>query len=143
MVSPAITVEARYSWRVASVGLEATVGLPVRSPAGSGRMVTSRLLASAVPCLSSGAFFACAKASAGSLTVAGDGLDNAQTIGSFQAALGLRAGAVVPLASAFALRAYLEAAANLTRYTVRVGDEEVWRTPMLTGAAGLSGVFRF
>lgn len=106
-------------------------------------MVSTRLSASAVPCLHYGALFGCARVSAGWLMVGGEGLDEARTVSTFYAALGARAGGEFPLHPVFALRAYLEAMAPLTRISVRVGDEVVWSTPMLAGALALAGVFRF
>ncbi|MFZ5471031.1 MAG: hypothetical protein ACOZIN_16505 [Myxococcota bacterium] len=142
-LSPGLSIDARYRWRIASLGLEAGAGFPTSSPASIGRVVSSRLLASVVPCLHHRAFFGCAKASAGALTVAGDGLDEARAVSTFYAALGARAGAELSLHSSFALRAYVEALAPLARISVRVGNDAVWSTPTFAGAAGLGGFFRF
>jgi hypothetical protein len=144
--APAIgfVVFGRARLRDLSLGLEGRADIPSGSDAdeGAGRVSSSLLAATLLPCGHTGDFFACARGSIGRL--AADGLDVTQpgSSSALWAAVGGRLGWELPLGDTFALRAHGDADLVLTRYALQIGGRTAFRYPPVAGGLGVALVLR-
>ena len=136
-------VGAELRWRHVSAGLEGRADLPASTEALHGEVSSSLLVGSLVPCALVAFFFACAVASAGTLRGEGRGVLSPTKASGLFASIGLRGGAELPLGSVFALRAFGEIDAPITRTTLRIDGADAWTTPSVAGVLGVSAVVAF
>jgi hypothetical protein len=120
-----------------SLGIEARADLPAEVPLEVGRVSTSLLVASAVPCVHIRVLAGCALVTAGALRAAGHGLVDARRVSVPYLALGARVRVAVPLGSRVALTLHSDLAAPLTQTELTVGGEELWTTPPVSLTLGL------
>ncbi len=121
-----------------SLGLEGRVDLPAAIEVGRGGIRASIAAGTLAPCLRSGRFGACALLTAGALHSSGYDLPNSREATTPYAAVGPRVLLDARFQEAFAFRFHAEVQAPLTRTTLLVGGGELWSTPPLVGALGLS-----
>jgi hypothetical protein len=128
------------TWEHFALGLEGRADGASSSSTSSGASASVRLsLGTLSPCYAFGVLRVCALASVGALTAEGTGATVAQhSATSLYGAVGGRVGIDTPLFGPVALRVHADALAPLTRSTVRVGDEVLWETPLLSGALGIA-----
>jgi hypothetical protein len=125
------------------LGIEGHVGLSAETSSSTGAHVDGEVaVASLVPCYRVGVFRGCALAEAGVFrgsapSTAGGGPS------VFYAAVGVRAALVIPLLSAWSLRATADLIAPFTRPTLAVGPEYVWTAPAVGGALGTAVRYEF
>jgi len=145
--TPALTgglaVGARARWGIFSMGLEARALLPRRSAAATGSIEASEYGGSIVPCLHYWVGFGCVTAGAGAFRATGLGLENASDVVIASGEVGARLGADIPLVSGLALRVQGDLLVPLVHTGLGVGDQEVWRTPVVAGTLGLAVVWTF
>jgi hypothetical protein len=130
-----------------SLTLEARADYPTEVPVanGVGTVAAAPILAAAVPCRHLGWLAACAVATAGVLrgSARGGGLLDARSEVTPYCAAGARVAAELPFGARFALGAHFDLLATLTPTHLDIAQEEVWRTPVVSGTVGLSAIERF
>ena len=109
---------------------------------GSGRLWTSTLLGSVVPCFHLGRFGLCGVLSAGAMQVTGEISETRRETSPLVLA-GARFKADIALSSLISLQPFIDVQAVLTRVTVLSGSTPVWVTPPVAGATGLAIAFHF
>jgi hypothetical protein len=108
-----------------------------------GRIKSSLLVATVVPCGHVRSLLACALVSVGTLQGAGEQVDQPRQESTFFAATGARLGAEIPLVKRLYLRVHLDLLATLTRTTLHLDDKAAWITPPLSGDLGISVMASF
>lgn len=128
----------------ASLGLEGRADLPASTDVSAGGRVRSSLLAvTLLPCGHVGVLFGCARGSLGSLQAEGLDVTDPGTASAIWAAAGVRAGAELPVSRIFALRLHADGDVLITRYSLRIGGSTSYRYPAVAGALGLAVVATF
>jgi hypothetical protein len=84
-------------------------------------------------CRHARALFVCASVAGGFLRGVGVNLSESQEVVKPYVALGGRFGAAVPLDGLLSVRFHLDLLSAVVRTTLLVGDEHVWRQPVLAG----------
>ncbi len=125
------------------LGLEGRADLASTTFVGTGRVTTSVLLGSLVPCAHFSALGVCAPFTAGALQLTGELGTNARRESGFLALAGGRLQLDLPPRTRLSLRPYLEVQASLTRITVFSGPQPLWVTAPVAGRIGLAGSIRF
>jgi hypothetical protein len=120
-----------------SLGLEVRADLPASKSLRVGRLGTSLVTASLVPCVRFTYVGFCALASAGMLRASGDGLDQEKTLSLPYAALGGRIALAYPMGPRWSLLLHGDALAPLTETTLTVDGSPVWSSSALVFALGL------
>ena len=127
-----------------SLALEGRADLPSSTDvSGGGRVRSSLLMASLLPCGHTGVLFGCARGSIGRLQADGVDISDPGSSGAIWAAMGVRAGAEIPLGRVFALRIAADGDALLTRYALRIGGATRFRYSAVAGDLGLAAVAIF
>lgn len=122
-----------------SLTLEGRADLPAGAGAsGGGRVESSLLAATLLPCGHVGLVFGCVRGSLGRLAAQGVDVTDPGSTGVLWAAVGLRAGAELPLGRVFAIRLHVDGDALVTRYTLRIGGVTRFRYPAAAGGIGLA-----
>ena len=103
-----------------------------------GRVSAWVLSAGLVPCARLGRVAVCGVALAGAMRASAEGLAEENDRGSPWAAAGARLALELPFAGVMAVRLHGDALAALTRTSVVVDEETVWRSPGFSLAAGVS-----
>jgi hypothetical protein len=130
-------------FRRASIGVELGADWPTSADApGGGRARAWVGSASLLPCAHLSLLRGCAVATAGRLEASGVGVAAAETRAAVYLALGARLAFEVPVAPRLALFAHADLMASMSRPTLRVGADDVWRAPPLSSALGI-GVAAF
>ncbi len=148
-VAPAVAVGAHADvelrYRFLSLGLEARGDLPASgSVSAGGRVTTSLVLGSIVPCVHAPApLFWCGVVSVGEFHEAGSGLASPRSAGAAFAAVGPRAGIELPIARPIFFFAHADALATLTRHVVQVDGQDAFVIAPVTGSLGLGAGARF
>jgi hypothetical protein len=135
-LAPGLTLEvgARSGWW--SVAAEARGDLPAGEEVAGGEVRATLLAGTLVPCAHAGPWAACALATAGLLR--GEGVDFEDTfrVDAPYLAGGLRGLAEWPLNEALGLRFWADLRAPITRVTLRVDDDVVWKSPRISTGFG-------
>jgi hypothetical protein len=139
-----LTAFARLELGAASLGLEARYDFPASANAPSGKGVVSSelLLASLEPCGRVSRLYFCALLSVGSLRGSGAGVampfDRSTLYWGAGGRIAFELGVVAPML----LRAHLDVVGNFTRTTLQIDRSDVWQSPPLAAALGISAVGR-
>ncbi|HEY8076142.1 MAG TPA: hypothetical protein VIF62_18580, partial [Labilithrix sp.] len=129
--------EARYD-RFGAV-LEGRADLPSGTDADvPGRVSSSLLAVSALPCFYTGPIFACASGSIGRLAAKGLDVSTPGSSSALWGAIGGRLGGEISLGATWHLRVHGDATAVLTRYVLRIGGENAFRYSPFAGALGVA-----
>jgi hypothetical protein len=133
-----LSVGLRGRWW--SVGLEGRTDLPSSHAALGGHVTTSVTSASLCPCLHVGLLSTCGVFTAGALFAHGDDYPVvvSHQVTSPWLALGVRAGAELPLSRRLALLLFGEVLAPLLRTALEVDSTPVYSPPGITGDFGLA-----
>ena len=134
--APGLAASIAFRWRWVEPGLEAFATLPVSQGARMGKASASLLGATVLPCGHAQLFFGCLGLTLGALRGEGEGVVPAMSGSQLYAAVSARAGVELALTQAVWLRGSLEAVAPLTRITLQLAAEDVWRTPSVAARAG-------
>jgi hypothetical protein len=126
-----------------SLSLEGRADAPAFIEKTNGKAGSSLLLASLVPCWQPAALFACTLVSLGAVRGRGDDVTHPRSDSGFYAAAGFRLGSLVPLHEQLALRLHLDLLSTLTRFTLEIDDQPVWKAPRFSSAAGLALLANF
>jgi hypothetical protein len=128
----------RARLRDASATLEGRADLPAGGDAdgGSGRVSSSLLALTLLPCGHTGVFFACARGSIGRLSAEGLDVTHPGSSGALWAAAGGRLGWELPLGGAFALRVSGDADVVFTRFALQIGGRTAFTYAPVAGALG-------
>lgn len=127
-----------------SIALEGRGDLPAGTDvSGGGRVRSSLLAVSLLPCGHAGVLFGCARGTVGRLAAEGLDVTEPGSTGAIWGALGLRAGAEIPFGRVFALRMAADGDAVLTRYPLRINGETRFRYSAVAGDLGLAAVATF
>jgi hypothetical protein len=134
-----LSAGVRKAW--ASIAVEARGDLPSSKPIGTGRISTSLYAASLLPCVEGGPWAGCVVLRGGVLQGAAHDLPDARSVTSPYAAVGARGMLDVLQSSDIAMRLSVEIAAPWVRTTLTAGGVDLWRTPPLSAAFGLTMVW--
>lgn len=127
-----------------SLTLEGRGDLPSGTDvSGGGRVRSSLLAASLLPCGHTGILFGCVRGTIGRLQAEGVDVTDPGSSGAIWGAIGVRAGAEVPLGRVFALRIAAGGDAVLTSYSLRIGGVTRFRYSAVAGDLGLAAVAIF
>jgi hypothetical protein len=110
---------------------------------GPGRVSSSLLAATLMPCAHTSVFFGCARGSLGLLRAEGLDVDEPGTSGAIWGAVGARIGVEVPLSEMFALRFHGDGDVVLTRYALRFGDRTAFRYAPVAAGLGIAALATF
>lgn len=140
--SPSIgaTGELRVRARSFSVGAGFRLDAPASGTANGasgGRIASSLLVGSLVPCAHFGRFAVCASAHIGALSGNASEVARTERHSTFFSAAGGRVAMAVPFGNLFALGVYVEALGTLTPTTLRIDRREAWSIPPASAAVGL------
>jgi hypothetical protein len=136
-VSFGFRVGGRLRVEQLSVGLEAQAYLPNSASLAEGRVTTSLVTASVAPCVHRGVVSGCAILTGGAMQSVGADIDRPASALTPVLAMGLRAGAEVPLTSALSLAASADLLARAVQVRLQIDDDEVWSSPLLHATFGL------
>jgi hypothetical protein len=118
----------------AGAWLPATVESSTRADGAKAWLLTL----SGAGCVHGGAHsFMCAAFAVGDFRASGTGRLLSRSSGSTYVALGARVGTELPLAGPFFLLLHAGVLAPILRPTLRIGDELLWRAPLVGGEFGL------
>jgi hypothetical protein len=137
-VVPAAVLGASLRWSRLSVGIEARADLASTVSFGPGRVTSSVLLGSIVPCALIGRFAVCGLISAGAIQFTGEIVPPTRRESSPLVLAGLRGRAELPLTATLSLQPFVDVQAVLIRTTVVSGDQPVWVTSPVAASAGLA-----
>ncbi len=137
LIIPGWVAGAAVRWSHVGIGIEGRADAATNLVLAQGRVTTSTLLGSVIPCAHLGRIAACGIMSAGTLRVTGRISPPVRR----DSALLLLAGGRLELElwrfRRLTLRPFVDAQASLSRVAVLSGDEELWVTPPFTGGGGL------
>ena len=120
-----------------SIDVEGRADLPASVPLEVGKVSTSLLVASLVPCIHWRFVAGCGLVTGGALRAAGHGLVDSRQVVDPYVALGARVALEVPVGGKLNLTAHADASAPLITTELRVGGEELWTTPPVSFLVGL------
>jgi hypothetical protein len=120
-----------------SIDLEGRADLPASVPLQVGKVSTSLLVASLVPCVHWRIVAGCGLLTGGALRAAGHGLVDSRQVTDPYLAIGARIALETKVAGKLYANAHADASAPLITTELRVGGEELWTTPPLSFLAGL------
>ena len=145
--SPGVSAFFRGRLQAWSLALEFRADAPesmARSEEiGGGRVQSWTGGAGVAPCLHLGHLVACATGMAEVLRASGQDIDPRFTRSTFFATAGVRAGFEWPISSLLTLRVRADGVVNLVRVNLVLGDDDVWRSPPVSGTLGAGVVARF
>jgi hypothetical protein len=127
----------------AALSLEGRIDAPAFTTTSSAEVGSSLLVASVVPCWQPAAPFLCALISMGTVRGSGDKVTDPRSDSGFYAAAGARLGTAFPLYERLSMRLHLDLLSTLTRFTLQVGEQPVWKAPPFSSAAGLALMANF
>ena len=121
-----------------SLGLEFRLDAPASRAVASGAEVESRLVAGAlVPCLHYDPGLLCAVGMLGAVEATSDAAASREDSATYAAA-GLRVGTEWRLSAPLVLATHADWLANLTRPSLELDGESVWKTPVFSGSLGVT-----
>lgn len=123
--------------------LELRPELAASLPTGGGRIVTSQLVGTALGCGRLAGFGGCALVSVGRFVAHGEDVLAARSADAPLVALGARLEKTFELSRHLAVVPHVDVAVPVTHLNVLVGDEVVWRAPVVQGSFGLQLRVRF
>jgi hypothetical protein len=140
--SPSVGLAGEARLRVSSLSVGA--GIRVDAPASAaasgdsgGRVQSSRIVGTFVPCVHLGFFAGCGSMELGALSGEAAEVARSERHSTFFSAVGGRATVTLPLGTAFAMGVFGEALAVLTPTTLRIDRREAWSTSPVSGTLGL------
>jgi len=143
-IAGGFTAQIGLRWRLASFGLEGRADIPASSEiTGLGRVKTSLLLVTFVPCAHWRFLLGCGLVAVGALQGAGENVAEPRQASTFYAAAGARLGTEIHLVKFLYLRIHLDILATLTRTTLQIDGRDAWTTPPVSGALGASFAANF
>jgi hypothetical protein len=133
---------ARLNLADVSLGLEGRYDFPASAdaPEGPGVVSSALLLASLEPCARASPLYFCGLLSIGSLRAAGAGVAVPFEQSTMYWGAGGRVAFEVAVVAPMLLRAHLDVVSNVTRTTLAIRGSDVWQTPPVAAAAGISMV---
>lgn len=137
--SPALGLTLSAGGRIgrAALALEGRADLPASASVDTGgRVSTSLLFASVVPCVHVGLFAACALGALGSFRAEGEAIMQPLHASKLWGGAGGRLAAELPLGRSAALRGHVDVLAALSPITLQMDGREVWTSPPVSGAFG-------
>lgn len=126
-----------------SLGLEGRADLPASRRTADGRVQSSLLLATLLPCFHHAAWFGCLSGSAGALEGTGSDIAKPEKRTTFYAVAGARSGLEIALSRSLELDVFGGLGATLTRTTLTLAHRQVWTTPTLSGFLASSVIVTF
>lgn len=122
-----------------SAGLEAGAWLPavITTPSGRGGGKAWLVFSSASACVHPGPLFVCGVGTIGRLRAFGMGQLHSRSGASTYVAMGVRVGTEIVVASPFSLVVHGTALSPLLRPSLRIGDELLWRAPLVGAEVGI------
>jgi hypothetical protein len=144
-VAGGLAVHAGLRWPRLSAHLEGRFDFPREHEVLGGVIGSSLILASATGCGHYSWLYGCGIVAAGAIRTSGGAEKKEAKITLPYAAVGIRAGVELPLLPVLSLRAQADLLAPMTHITLRETDtdEELWTSPPVSGAFGLSLVGHF
>ena len=138
--SPAagFVVSAAARYRAFEPTIEGLATLPVSQSGAVGSVDASLLAVTLLPCGRIDPLFACVGMTLGSLHGEASGVGGPLRGSDFYSAASVRGGAELPLGSSFYVRGYVEAVAPITRITLQLASQDVWRMSSVAARVGAS-----
>ncbi|HEY3448467.1 MAG TPA: hypothetical protein VGK67_19080 [Myxococcales bacterium] len=136
----ALGAEAGAGWF--RMGLEGRADLPSSGGYAGGRLGTSLLMASLVPCARVGLAGICALVSGGALLASASDIPGARGSTTAYVDVGARATFDIALHGPLWLRFQGDLRVPLARTTLRVGGGIAWSMPVVGGSLGLTGLLK-
>ncbi len=136
-----VTASIRLRWFEPM--LEGFATLPVSLATPDGTLSASLLAVSVLPCGHASAFFGCLGLATGGLRGEGKEIASPRSGTELYVAVAARAGVELPLSNLLWVRGYVEAVAPMTRITLQLASEDVWRMPSVGARVGLGAGVRF
>jgi hypothetical protein len=141
--APGLGVAFAARWRWFEPTVEGLATLPVTLGTATGQVSASLLAVGAVPCAHVEIFFGCVGVTVGALRGEGEGVAVPLHGSQLYAAASGRAGAELALSRAVWVRGYAEAVAPMTRITLQLAAQDVWRMPSVAARVGAAVGVRF
>ena len=141
--APAIAIGIGVRWKWLEPTVEGIGTLPVTLDASVGRVTASLIAAGLVPCGHADVFFGCIGLTLGALRGEGDLVGSPRRGSQFYSGASGRAGAELAVSRTVWLRAYGEAVAPLTRISLQLAAQDVWRMPSVAARVGAAAGIRF
>jgi hypothetical protein len=127
-----------------SAAIEGRADLQTSEEAPGGGVVrASLLLATIAPCYHADPILACALLSLGVLRGSGAEVEGPREDATLFSAAGARLAVEILKLGPFSARVHGDLAFTLTPTRLRLGDQDVWSTPPVGGALGITGLVRF
>ncbi len=136
-----VSIGVRWKWLEPTV--EGFATLPTTLDAPPGRVTASLLGAGIVPCGHADLFFGCVGLTLGALRGEGEGVATPRRGSQFYSGASGRAGIEVAVSRSIWIRGYAEAVAPLTRITLQLAAQDVWRMPSVAARVGAAAGIRF
>jgi hypothetical protein len=130
-------------YRAFGVALEGRYDLPASTSGANGGASAQLATLAIVPCLHFGVLLGCARASWGEVIGEGRDVSTTETRAAPYVALGARAGGELPLVGPLEVRGHVDVDLALTKTTLLVNTNEVWKSPLVGVTAGLAALVRF
>jgi hypothetical protein len=142
-VAPGFVIGARLQLPRFEAGLEGRADLSSKVSVSAGRVNTTALLGSAVPCLRPWKLGVCAILSGGAMQVTGELGAGPVRATSPLVLIGARVVLELLLSDVLGVEPWLEVQAVLTRISLRSEQMDLWVTPPVAGAMGVRLWLRF
>lgn len=126
-----------------SIGLTGLYQFVLDRAAGAGSVSSSYAEGGLVGCYHFGVAFACARVSAGRLSVSGSGISRPSSAAGIVWRVGPRGGVVLPISKTLGVRFTFDASFDLGRQTVKLDQQDIWQSPIVgaVGAVAFHGLF--
>jgi len=141
--APALAVSIGLRWRWIEPTVEGLATLPVSHASTAGTVTASLLAVGVVPCGHADMLFACVGLSLGTLRGEGEGIARPLHGSQLYAAASARGGAELAITRSVWVRGYAEAVAPVTRITLQLAAQDVWRMPSVAARVGAAAGVRF
>jgi hypothetical protein len=135
------SVGVGVAWRSLSIALEGAGELPASAPTdGGGRVRSSILVGSLVPCFRARVAFGCAVGSLGSFHGAGIDIASPHASSALLALVGARGGAELAINDTFGVAPHADLLVPLLRHAIEIDGRTVFTLPPVAAALGIDFV---
>lgn len=141
--APALAVAVGLRRRWLEPGVEGLATLPVSQSSGAGSVTASLLAVTLLPCGHASVLFGCLGLTLGRLRGEGEGVAGPLHGSELYMAASARGGAELAVTRSIWIRGYAEAVAPLTRITLQLAAQDVWRVPSVAARVGAAAGIRF
>jgi hypothetical protein len=141
--APGLAVSVGLRWRWLEPTLEGVATLPATQISDAGTVKASLLAVAVLPCGHAGLAFGCVGVTIGTLRGEGEGSGSPLHGSELYAAASVRGGAELAVTRSIWIRGYVEAVAPLTRITLQLAAQDVWRMPSVAARVGAAAGVRF